>query len=250
MDTMNFEYCPDFQALSQAASDHLLKTISLNPQAVICLATGGTPQLTYPLFVDAVKKNNLDIRGVTFVKLDEWLGIPLENVGTCESFLRKHIVDPLGIDAEHFISFRSQHVTADECSRVATLITQKGGIDLCLLGLGKNGHLGLNEPGECLMPSCHITVLDEKTRHHDMLKNAAVPVEQGITLGLTDILSAKEVLLLVAGEGKQKAFAELQQRSVSCALPASFLWLHPRVRCLFDGSEFQRVSAQALAFTD
>lgn len=240
MDAMTFEDCADFAALSQKACEHLLETIIHNPQATICLTTGGTPQLTYPLFVAEVKKRNLDISGVTFVKLDEWVGLPLDAPGTCETFLRQHIIEPLNVAEDRFISFRSENITPAECERITTLIAQKGGLDLCLLGLGKNGHLGLNEPGETLEPRCHIATLDNRTRHHNMLKNSAVPVEQGITLGIKDILAARDVLFLVAGEGKQDAFARFQQAKVSSQNPASFLWLHQRVRCMFDGSLYKR----------
>ncbi len=118
--------------------------------------------------------------------------------------------------------------------RVTNLIARKGGLDLCVLGLGKNGHLGLNEPGESLQPACHISQLDARTQQHEMLKTAGRPVTRGITLGLKDILNAREVLLLVTGEGKQDATDRFLTAKVSTAIPASFLWLHSNFICLIN----------------
>ncbi|MCE0813506.1 galactosamine-6-phosphate isomerase [Buttiauxella sp. S04-F03] len=238
MDAMAFHRCADYQALSEKASECLIRAITQNPQATICLATGGTPLLTYSMFVSKVKQRNIDISQITFVKLDEWLNIPLNADGTCETFLQTHIIQPLNIAPERFISFRSQNVDDKECQRVIELITQNGGIDLCVLGLGKNGHLGLNEPGDSLEPACHITMLDEHTRQHAMIKDSEQPVERGITLGLREIMAAREILFLVAGEWKQSAFSKLLEKKVSCQTPSSFLWMHQNVHCLYDSTRF------------
>ena len=154
--------------------------------------------------------------------------------GTCESFLQQHIVQPLGLRDDQLISFQSENIDEKECKRITDLIAQRGGLDLCLLGLGKNGHLGLNEPGGSLEPFCHISHLDAQTRRHEMLKTANHDVKSGITLGLKDILNAREVLLLVTGEGKQDATERFLTAKVSTAIPASFLWLHSNFICLIN----------------
>lgn len=241
MDAIKFHHCTDYQALSEMASESLIRVITQNPQATICLATGGTPVLTYSLFVSKVKQRNIDISQATFVKLDEWVDIPLDASGSCETFLQTHIIQPLNIASENFISFRSQNVDDHECQRVLELIAQKGGIDLCLLGLGKNGHLGLNEPGDSLEPICHISQLDEHSRQHAMIKDSKQPVEYGITLGLREIMAAREILFLVAGEGKQSAFSKLQEKKVTSLNPSSFLWLHQNVHCMYDASCYMRI---------
>lgn len=168
------------------------------------------------------------------MKLDEWVDLPLTMHGTCETFLQQHIVQPLGLREDQLISFRSEEINETECERVTNLIARKGGLDLCVLGLGKNGHLGLNEPGENLQPACHISQLDARTQQHEMLKTAGRPVTRGITLGLKDILNAREVLLLVTGEGKQDATERFLTAKVSTSIPASFLWLHSNFICLIN----------------
>ncbi len=233
MNMISFQEYPDYESVSEAASEQLLALVQRKPNAVICVATGATPLLTYQRFVDKVKSEKADVSRVTFVKLDEWVGLAPDNPATCEAFLQLHLLKPLGIEPERYIAFTPDKADHEESARVVREIAECGGLDLCVLGIGKNGHLGLNEPDEWLEPACHITSLDERTRLHDMLKQADRPVEQGITLGLKDILAAKEVLLLVAGEGKQQAFSALRERKVSTKVPASFLWLHPKTSCLY-----------------
>lgn len=226
----------DYTALSERASEHLLTLIRNKPDAVICLATGATPVLTYRYLVEKIHQQQVDVSRVTFVKLDEWVDLPLTAPGTCETFLQQHILQPLGLREDQLISFRSEQIDEQECERITDLIARKGGLDLCLLGLGKNGHLGLNEPAENLQPGCHISQLDAKTQQHEMLKTAGRPVTRGITLGLKDILNCREVLLLVTGEGKQDATERFLTATVSTAIPASFLWLHNQLTCLIDGA--------------
>ncbi len=186
----------NYTALSERASEYLLAVIRRKPDAVICLATGATPLLTYHYLVEKIHQQQVDV--------------------------------------SQLISFHSEEINETECERVTNLIARKGGLDLCVLGLGKNGHLGLNEPGESLQPACHISQLDARTQQHEMLKTADRPVTRGITLGLKDILNAREVLLLVTGEGKQDATERFLTAKVSTAIPASFLWLHNYFTCMID----------------
>ena len=174
----------NYTALSERASEYLLAVIRSKPDAVICLATGATPLLTYHYLVEKIHQQQVDVSQLTFVKLDEWVDLPLTMPGTCETFLQQHIVQPLGLREDQLISFHSEEINETECERVTNLIARKGGLDLCVLGLGKNGHLGLNEPGESLQPACHISQLDARTQQHEMLKTADRPVTRGITLGL------------------------------------------------------------------
>lgn len=223
----------NYQSLSEAASEKLVTLIRRKPDAIICMATGATPLLTYRLFVEKVKAQKVDVSQATFVKLDEWIGLSADHPATCEFFLRQQILQPLAISPERYISFACGEINEQECTRVVKQIAQCGGLDLCLLGIGRNGHLGLNEPDDALEPGCHITCLDERTRQHDMLKQASIPVNRGITLGLRDILAAKEVLLLVSGNGKQDVFNTFRKKKVTASVPASFLWLHPHAACFY-----------------
>jgi galactosamine-6-phosphate isomerase len=111
---------------------------------------------------------------------------------------------------------------------------QQGPIDVCILGLGINGHIGFNEPGPYLIPDCHVARLSEETRRHTMVRSMDRRPHFGLTLGMQEILASRRIILLVAGDGKKQAIARLLSEEVSTTLPASFLWLHDSVDCLID----------------
>ncbi len=239
MKQLIFEKCLDYNDLSQKCCDSIIACIQNNPSAVICLATGSSPTGGYKFFVEYVKAKNIDISGVTFVKLDEWLGVPASHPCTCESYLQEHIIEPLKLKENNYIAFDNAADPEAECKRVRQCIQQKGGLDLCILGLGKNGHLGLIEPADKLPLHSHRIRLDSKTKTHQMLKDASHLISEGITLGLSEILSADEIVFLVSGENKSAAFDKFCTREISTTLPCSFLWLHQNVRCLYDAQLFQ-----------
>ena len=142
---------------------------------------------------------------------------------------------PLAVPPERWIAFRGDAPdAAAECRRVEAALAEAGPIDLCILGLGRSGHLALNEPSDSFDPSCHVAALDGQSRTHPMLAETAVPVRHGLTLGLGDILRARRILLLVSGSAKRTPLARLAVRRVTPELPASFLWLHGDATCLCD----------------
>lgn len=105
----------NYTALSERASEYLLAVIRSKPDAVICLATGATPLLTYHYLVEKIHQQQVDVSQLTFVKLDEWVDLPLTMPGTCETFLQQHIVQPLGLREDQLISFRSEEINETEC---------------------------------------------------------------------------------------------------------------------------------------
>ena len=117
---------------------------------------------------------------------------------------------------------------------MAAALEAAGPIDLCILGLGLNGHLALNEPAESFDPFCHVATLAEQSRSHPMIAESAAPVRQGLTLGLGDILRARRILLMVSGAAKRTPLARLAAPRITPTLPASFLWLHGDAVCLCD----------------
>ena len=169
------------------------------------------------------------------VKLDEWLGLPLGDSHTCENYLRRLVLNPLKVSPDRYIGFDSQPTDANsECQRIERAVDDVGGIDLMILGVGVNGHLGLNEPAGELQLGCHVADLAPTTRGHSMLKGAAKDVVQGLTMGIRNILAARQIILLAFGEHKTALVRDLQSRRVSTHFPASFLWLHSDVTCFCD----------------
>jgi galactosamine-6-phosphate isomerase len=171
---------------------------------------------------------------VRWIKLDEWGGLAMDDPATCEFQLRRTLITPLGA-ADRYTAFESQPADrATECARIAGWIASNGPIDLCVLGLGMNGHLGFNEPADRLTPHAHIAKLTEASLTHAMLEQTTGRPTYGLTLGIADLLQAREVLLLVSGASKRSPLQRLLSGQIETQFPASFLHLHPRVTALVD----------------
>jgi len=225
----------NYDALSRAAADQIISALEKNKSALICAATGNSPTGTYGLL-----KNHFDLHPELFsdlriIKLDEWGGLPLDDPSTCESYLVKHLTGPLQITAGRYISFQSNpEDPARECDRIQRELSLAGPIDLCILGLGVNGHLALNEPGAFLVAGPHKAELSETSLMHPMIERKGGKPSFGLTLGMADILRSACILFLVSGSKKKDILSDLMNRQISTSLPASFLWLHPNVVCLID----------------
>jgi len=229
---MQIQYFPDYQAMSDEAARLFREAVSGPQSPVACLATGHSPLGLYR----NLAAGSPDLGHLHIVKLDEWLGLAMDHPATCETYLRAEVLDPLGIPDSRYSAFRSDPTDpGDECLRMQGELARLGKIDVCVLGLGKNGHLAMNEPAEALQPHCHKARLAEGTQQHGMLTRSGAQVTEGLTLGMGDILKSGRILLLVSGPGKQEAFRRLRKPEVSPLLPASFLWLHPRVDVLVEG---------------
>jgi galactosamine-6-phosphate isomerase len=171
------------------------------------------------------------------IKLDEWGGLEPNDPATCESYLRRHLLKPLNVSADRYLAFPTNPQDPQaECKRLEALTCDAGPIDLCVLGLGLNGHLGFNEPSASLSPGPHVAKLTESSLAHPMLRDARRDVKYGLTLGMADILRSRRILLLVNGEHKRDALTRLRNPNVTTAFPASFLWLHANVTCICDAA--------------
>jgi galactosamine-6-phosphate isomerase len=115
-----------------------------------------------------------------------------------------------------------------------SLVEKEGPIDICILGLGRNGHLALNEPAEWLQPFCHVAALTEESLQHPMIADMESKPTYGLTLGMQEILHSRKIIMLVTGAGKRQVATAFLNGKISTSLPASFLWLHPHVECLVD----------------
>jgi galactosamine-6-phosphate isomerase len=229
---------PDHEAVSQRAADWLADRIREQPDALMCLATGATPMRSYELLAQRRQTEPQLFDRVRVLKLDEWGGLPLADPATCESHLRQALIEPLGL-AERYVGFDSQ--PADplaECARIARWLEQHGPIDVCVLGLGLNGHLGFNEPADALQPHAHVAELSATSQSHAMVRQGAQRPSYGLTLGMADLLLARHVLLLVTGAAKQQPLRELLSGRITTHFPASLLALHPNVLLLCDAAAY------------
>lgn len=232
---MNIEYCTDYEEMSQRCSNTIIEIVKENPDLLLCAATGNSPEGVYQnLAATFLQKPELFIN-LRIMKLDEWGGIPASDPNSCEAFLRQHILQPLNISAERYMSFEGNATSPEkECERIQAELQKNGPIDLCILGLGKNGHIGFNEPADALTPHCHVARLSQDSLQHQMANAMQNKPIYGLTLGMADILRSKKIVLLLTGSDKKHVIDRLLTQQVTTQLPASFLWLHPNVSCFVD----------------
>ena len=239
---VRIEVADDHEGSSRRAARRIAAALRRRPGLLLGLATGETPTRAYALLAAMRDREPPLFRRVRVVKLDEWLGLPMRHPSTCETYLREKVLGPWGVAPSRYEGFDSRPKDPEaECARVASWLARHGPLDLCVLGLGKNGHLLMNEPAASLLPGPHVARLSATTRRHSMVRVLRAPPRRGLTLGLGDILQSKAVLLLVSGRHKAGAFRRMTSGGVTTRCPASFLSLHPDVTVLCD-----REAARAL----
>jgi galactosamine-6-phosphate isomerase len=221
--------------MSQLAASLIREEVEKNPGLLLCTATGSSPEGLYKELAKTAGVKKALFSQMRVLKLDEWGGIPENHPVTCEYFLRSKLLDPLGIPAERYISFASDPEDPNgECRRIRSKLKTEGPIDICILGLGANGHLALNEPASKLDPFCHVASLTQESLQHPMIASLEQKPKYGLTLGMKEILDSRKIIMLVSGFGKKKMAEKFLEGKVSTELPASFLWQHPRVECLVE----------------
>jgi len=237
----------DYEAGSVLAAEQLISEWQAKPNLLLCAATGNSPTRTYDLFVRGVRTDGRSPDQMRVLKLDEWGGLPMADPATCEVYLQKRLIQPLNISADRFIAFQSDApLPAEECHRVEDLLRTQEPIDVCVLGLGINGHIGFNEPAEELTAGCHVAKLTEDSLSHSMLASTMKRPSHGLTLGLRNILAARTILLLVFGAEKATQLERLLTGGLSTRFPASFLALHQRVVCICDEFAAEHLSPEWL----
>ena len=225
---MKIESFDSYESMSLRAAELMVETVHRNPEAHLCVATGASPLGAYREVAARVHAGEASFESCSITKLDEWLGIPMSHPGSCETFIRNEILSPWGIREERYLAFDSDPaVPVQECARVMEALRTAPAFDLCVLGIGPNGHLGLNEPADELHVNPHVSVLAPTTRHHPML--GGTELERGLTLGVGPIMAARRVLLLVVGEHKTTVWWKLRRRVVTTQIPSSILHVHPDV---------------------
>ena len=221
--------------MSSQAADILCEELKQKPEMLLCLSAGGTPTGLYEELVRRHIRNPKPFGRFRAMGVDEWGGLPAGSPGTCQADLEIKLLAPMEIKRSRFQLFRTNSANPErECARMARWLAANGPIDVCILGLGLNGHVAMNEPNRALNPHIHVATLAQSSSHHPMLKSAKRRPRYGLTLGLHEILSSRKILLLVSGEAKRPILKKLLQSPVTTNLPASFLWLHPHTTVLCD----------------
>ncbi len=221
MDTRIFDSYTD---MCKATADMIIKTVNAKPDALLCLAAGHTSLGVFEILIDEAENNHVSFSRCRFIGLDEWIGLGRGDDGSCINFMYDNLFIPLGISDKQIIFYDGHGNPENECTRIDDYIRQYGPIDIMLLGMGMNGHLGLNEPGTPFNRYSHIVDLDETTKSvgQKYFKNKT-PLVSGITMGMLHIKHSHMVILCVNGKKKAQIVSQLFNNEPSEMLPASYL---------------------------
>lgn len=218
-----------YAGMSRRAANLISAEVIRKPDCVLGLATGSTPVGTYEQLAAWNKKGDLSFREVKTVNLDEYLGLAPAHDQSYRYFMQKNLFDHVDIVPENtHVPDGKADDPAAECARYDKLVADLGFADLQLLGLGRNGHIGFNEPGDSFRKETHVVTLSENTIEANarFFESADEVPKQAVTMGIGCIMAAKRVLLIASGANKAEAVYRAFCGPITPACPASILQLH------------------------
>ncbi len=219
----------NYEELSARVAGIIAAQVNLKPEAVLGLATGGSPVGTYARLVEMFQRGEVDFSGVTTINLDEYRGIPKTHEQSYWSFMQENLFQHVNVKEECIHVPNGENLNSEEvCREYDEIIRQAGGIDLQLLGIGLDGHIGFNEPGEVFEPDTHCINLAESTiEANKRFFNSREEVpKQAYTMGIKPIMQAKKVVMIANGKGKAAILKQAFTGKVTPEVPASILQLH------------------------
>lgn len=245
---MRILVCKDYDEMSQKAAQMILSQITLKPNCVLGLATGSTPIGMYDNLVRMYQQGMVDFSEVQTFNLDEYLGLSPTNEQSYHYFMNEHLFNHVNIDKNHIhIPNGMADSIEDECRRYDQLIEEAGGIDIQVLGIGNNAHIGFNEPTINFEKGTHIVELDESTREANarFFNHIDEVPERAITMGTGSIFKSRKIMLLATGANKAQAIYDTVHGKVQPEVPASILQFHNDIVLILDEE-----AAQLLSETD
>ena len=233
---MRVKIFDDHESLSAEAASQILAQVQKKPDSTLCLAAGDTPRRAYELLGHIAVESKIDWSKCSFIGLDEWIGVPPSNEGSCAFFLTKNLFSRLSVDRSriHLFDALAPDPLA-ECNKMDTLIRKAGGIDLMLVGVGMNGHVGFNEPGVSRNLYSHVSALDQTTQTVGRKYfNETTALYTGITLGFRHLMECRQVIMMASGLRKAKIIREVVEGPITTDVPASLVREHGRAEALLD----------------
>lgn len=227
----------DYNEMSRKAANIISAQIIMKPDAVLGLATGSSPIGTYKQLIDWYNKGDLDFSEIRSVNLDEYKGLDASNPQSYAYFMRHNLFDSVNIKLENTnIPNGLETDIEKECTRYNNIIKSLGGIDLQLLGIGNNGHIGFNEPGEAFEKETHCVKLTENTIQANarFFSSIGEVPTHAYSTGIKNIMQARSILLIVSGEAKAEAMYQALFGPITPTVPASILQLHNNVSIVAD----------------
>ena len=233
---MNFITVDTYEELSKKAADIIAAQVILKPKCVLGLATGSSPLGTYAKLAEKCKAGELDFSAVTSVNLDEYVGLKGDNDQSYRYFMDTNLFKNINIDkAKTFVPNGCAADLAKEGEEYDNRICELGGIDIQLLGIGLDGHIGFNEPDEAFTKETHVVTLDASTIEANarFFESEADVPRKAITMGMGAIMQAKKILLIANGKNKYDILQKAFYGPITPLVPASILQLHPDVTVIY-----------------
>lgn len=235
----------DYEQMSRVTANILSAQVIMKPKCILGLATGSTPIGAYQQLIAWYQKGDIDFSEVTSVNLDEYKGLSSENDQSYRYFMNTNLFDHINIKKENTYVPDGLEPDADKaCSRYNQIIADLGGIDLQLLGLGNNGHIGFNEPGSAFEKETHCVDLTQSTINANarFFSSLSEVPRQAYTMGIKTIMQAKKIVVAVSGAGKASIVKEAFFGPITPQVPASVLQLHNDVTLVGDAAALAQIS--------
>ncbi len=234
---MKVIFTKDYAHMSRMAAKYIAGLITLHPNSILGLATGTTPIGTYQELIRQHKEEGLSFANATSFNLDEYVGLGEAHPQSYKRFMSQNLFDHVDMrqDSIHVPNGLAENLEA-ECKRYDSAIAEAGGIDLQILGIGRNGHIGFNEPDLKFASETHVVKLEEQTRQDNSRffgSLEAVPT-QAISVGMKTILQARRIVVMASGKEKAEAVQAMVSGEIQPSLPASILQLHADVTLIVD----------------
>lgn len=231
----------DYTELSKEVAELISSVINKKPYAHVCIASGHTPVGVFRHLISKINDKLLDVSKATFISLDEWLGIDPSDPGSCISMLRKDFFDHVNLRKEQIVMFDVSASPVFECARINGLIETNGGLDVMLVGIGLNGHIGMNEPGTSFRSYAHVSVLAEETKTSGQKYfDKQTELSKGITLGLRHFAECRLPILMANGTRKAGIMNKVLNTHPTEQIPATIIHNIPQALVMIDdeaGSE-------------
>lgn len=234
---MKLILCDSYEEMSTVAARIVASQMILKPDSVLGLATGSTPVGMYHKLGEMNKNGEIDFSEAVSFNLDEYYKISPDNDQSYHYFMEEQLFSRINIKPEntHILDGLAEDPEA-ECEAFEALIDQYGGIDLQILGIGRNGHIGFNEPDDALITGTHLTSLTDSTIEANSIyfENIDDMPRYALTMGIGSIFKAKKIILMANGKAKHDAISQLMNDKITTSLPASLLKVHPDVILICD----------------
>lgn len=241
---MKIFHAKDYYDMSRKAANIISAQVIMKPNCVLGLATGGTPVGTYKQLIEWYNKGDIDFSEVTTINLDEYRGLERTHEQSYWYFMHKNLFDYVNVPANHiYVPDGSNPDAAAACAAYDEIIRQAGGIDLQLLGIGHDGHIGFNEPGAAFELGTHCVALTEETidANTRFFENRDQVPKEAYTMGIKTIMQARKVLMVANGYDKAEIIKKAFFGPVTPEVPASILQMHPDFILVGDEEALSRI---------